>query len=523
MSRTGRRGRRLAALLTAGILVIGAANATNPTGWPLEVLTWNLTKAYPGALYEHRLGVKGGAYPYRFTLLEGPTGMNVDPRTGVLRWNAPASASTGNPVQVRITDQDSAALTHAFTIDVSTAGFYFVSPSGSDSNAGTFAKPWQTVDKARTSAGDGIVYVRAGTYTTSTLTMKAGDAHKWLAWPGEKVVIDRAGGIIGLHCSNTIIQGIEFRNGGAKMFWLGGLVRNVIWRKCVMRGIGSTGWDNPCFIFPEDGDYRPIEGRVQYDRLVVQECTFHDLTNPNAHGGSMVCYNVKNLLFEDNDVYDIDGTAISDKDDGYGNTIRNNRLHDCAKGIGMYSQYTQGNVEVCYNLVYGCATAVTIGAQPGYIRDVYLHHNTLVGGNVTFGVITDGAACTTIRLFNNIFSYDLNLVYSIVPVRNPDGSYRYPTWFSSPGRVTVDNNLLWTTGAYVAGHSWGLANKSLAAWQAAGFDKQSVLADPGLSAEYSLPKTSPYYGVYGRDMPDGGAPEDPPSVPRSFRVGDVGE
>ena len=64
----------------------------NHTGWPLELLSWNVNKAYPGIEYNYRLGIKGGEYPYRFALRHGPSGMVVDSITGEIKWT-PDTAS----------------------------------------------------------------------------------------------------------------------------------------------------------------------------------------------------------------------------------------------------------------------------------------------------------------------------------------------------------------------------------------------------------------------------------------------
>ena len=42
--------------------------------WPLAVISWDINKAFPGILYEYRLGVQGGVYPYQFSLHTAPEG-----------------------------------------------------------------------------------------------------------------------------------------------------------------------------------------------------------------------------------------------------------------------------------------------------------------------------------------------------------------------------------------------------------------------------------------------------------------
>lgn len=480
----------------AGSAGTGGSEVPGQAHWPLEVLSWDMTIAHPNVPYEWRLGVKGGSYPYHFALT-GPAGMTVD-NAGTLRW-APTSAAAPQAVEVLITDSLGNTLTHTFDITVTTTGFYFVDgSSGSDSAAGTLGNPWKTLDYASANAGDGFVYVRAGTYDAGGIEMNASAAHRWIAYPADNVVWDLGGNSIRITKGLSVIMGFEVRNGGAKMFWGGITPNGIIWRKNDMHGVSSTGWNNPAHIFFEDGNHRPVDGDVQYDRIVIQENTFHDLTNPNNHGASVTCYNVKNMLYEDNEAYDIDGRGVSDKDDGYYNTIRNNVLHDnTSAGVGLYSQYTQAEIEVNYNLVYDNGDGIVVGAHPGYIRNIYVHHNTFVNNAIKFGSITDGAESGDFEVYRNIVVNGGNLIYELVPVSGSSG-YQYPSWTNAPVRAEINHNLMWTTGSHVAGYDWGLTNESLSTWQSRGFDPDSLLANPELDANHRLPASSPYLGFYGR-------------------------
>jgi MYXO-CTERM domain-containing protein len=77
------------------------------------------------------------------------------------------------------------------------AAEYYVSPSGSDSNAGTQAAPFATLQKANNSAAAGdTIWMRAGTYsTTGQITLsKSGTSDtnrtKIWAYPGEVPILD---------------------------------------------------------------------------------------------------------------------------------------------------------------------------------------------------------------------------------------------------------------------------------------------------------------------------------------------
>ena len=70
---------------------------------------------------------------------------------------------------------------------------YFVSTSGNDSNAGTLAQPWRTIQKAaKTMVAGDIVFVRAGTYNNGISLTKSGTASAYItykAYPGEHPVL----------------------------------------------------------------------------------------------------------------------------------------------------------------------------------------------------------------------------------------------------------------------------------------------------------------------------------------------
>jgi MYXO-CTERM domain-containing protein len=87
--------------------------------------------------------------------------------------------------------------THAFAVE------YYVSPTGSDSNAGTLAAPWATIQKgANTAVAGDTVWIRGGTYAITTpntsgsgITFsKSGTSDtnriKYWAYPGEVPKID---------------------------------------------------------------------------------------------------------------------------------------------------------------------------------------------------------------------------------------------------------------------------------------------------------------------------------------------
>lgn len=106
------------------------------------------------------------------------------------------------------------------------ADTFYVSTHGSDSNPGTFARPWRTIQKAANVATPGsTVYVRGGIYHERVTVRVSGSAAaghtSFRSYPGETTVVDGTGltvpdGDTGLFLilnrSYLVIRGFEIRN-----------------------------------------------------------------------------------------------------------------------------------------------------------------------------------------------------------------------------------------------------------------------------------------------------------------------
>lgn len=480
-------------------------------GWPLKVLSWDIDKAYPGVEYNYRLAVQGGVYPYTFTLQSGPGGMVIGAHTGEIRW-VPDEESQGNEVHVLVTDSVGDTLTHSFVVSADRSFFRFVASGGIDSNTGTEASPWGSIAYASANAGvNRYVYVKSGSYPAA-MSINATKCGRFLAWPGDDVTIVGAGSgssSISINGGERMIfQGFTFDANDRR--WLfscdAGLLQNLIWRNNTMHNVYSNDWENPAFVFFWDGSQKPIEGQVHYKNIVMQNNVFHDLRNPNDHGASTTLYDVQDLIYEDNIAHDIDGRGVSDKDDGFRNTFRNNLFYECQTGVGLYNQYSQGSIDVSYNLIHGCGSGIVLGGQPGYLRDVFVYRNTIVGG-IHYSHVLNAPESTNFHVFGNIVGTGTTRAYSFSPIRVNDVGdayhYEYPLWFQhSDPKVRIDRNLLWANASNVAGYDWGIPTTNWSTWQSKGYDVNGVLGDPGLNATtFQLAPTSPYFGVFGRDNP----------------------
>lgn len=471
-------------------------------GWPMKVIGWDIDMAYPDIPYEYRLGVQGGRYPYQFSLQSGPHGMEIHPYMGVITWQAPALSGV-HDIAIDITDQDEQSIVHRFELRVSSDAFCFVAADGDDSNPGTESAPWVTLAHAvKTATNSRYIYVREGTYPTS-LYIQNQACGKLMAYPGDQVTLRGVGkdhACIWLHSRGEyIFQGFHCDANGARWFfsvdspWLSQLTI----RKNHMFNIQDDELENPAFLFFWDGSQKPIQGEEHYTSILIQENTFHQLRNPHQHGASATLYDVQDLIFEDNIVYDIDGNGVTDKDDGFGNTYRKNLIYDCERGLVLANQNTQGMIDIHHNMIHDCQTALAIGWQPGYLRDVFVHHNTLLGSILFGSVLSHNADVRNINCHSNIIGNGQDFPYQFTPVPAAD-QYTYPSYIQdiSDDTVLIDRNLLFVRSTQeIAGYEWGLPPMSLTDWRKAGFDATSLVETSPLDEAFlalpSFPPTAP--------------------------------
>ncbi|MHC4395701.1 MAG: DNRLRE domain-containing protein [Planctomycetota bacterium] len=453
----------LAFVVALGMAPIGLTNAATPPSvpnWTLQVVSWPLEKAYPGIEYNIRLGVIGGRYPYSF----------------------------------------SQEVYQDFTVDVTTNGFYFVATNGNDSTGdGSITNPWKTMSYAiAQGTTSDILYVRGGTYV-GTITASSGDINKWIAYPGELPIIDvNRENYIRVRDSYALIDGFEIKNSTTKGLFVE--AGHLIARRNHMHHLyDETVRGNPSFIFFPTGGW--------WDYNVIQDNTFHDLFDPdNMHGGGVIYYDVRYSLYEDNEAYNIDGNGFHDKDRGYHNTVRGNILHGANMGVMLLNHPEQ--IDICYNLVYDTIE----GIQPGgmtYARDIYVHHNTVVS-NIKLRNVIALSGSDEIHIYNNIITNGNSYLYAC----EPDAEAAV----LADDKVHVDDNLLWTTGSYVFGHTWGTTMLTFSQWQGYGKDLDGIFVNSQLDANYNLPSNSPYLGTYGRQIVTGSQPPDQagnPSPPDS--------
>lgn len=483
-------------ILTILLLAASVAVGFNKPNWPLEVISWDIDKAYPNLEYNYRLGVIGGVYPYRFYLEVAPTGMTIDSVTGVIRWT-PTEESQDNDVSVKIYNEGRTdSLTHSYQVDVEIDAFRFVATTGNNGNNGSVSSPYATMTYVGANVDSSkYCYVRSGAYNEALI---CGGTHcaRFMSYPNETVNFVATGSNIAVNGGGKVLfQGVNFdANNFRRLFDMTTSTHSAIFRNNIMANCYSTAYDNPAFLFFVDV-MQSCHGCGAHTNFVVQNNVFHNIVSPVNHAAALTMYDVQSSVIEDNEVYDIDGSGFSDKDDGFKNTFRNNSVHDCPIGINLGTQYTQDSVDVSYNTIHDCDLSIRLGSQPGYLRNVWVYRNTLTSAiAINKG---DAEEPYNINIDKNVIER-AQLAYNL-----PFTDNVFADWVlnQSDAKVSIDSNIIKCDTVMLAGYTWGPTPLTWGDWKSKNFDAHSnIVFKSQLNSSYRLDTSNMYFGAYGSDI-----------------------
>lgn len=410
-------------LLLSALLLCGNAFAAN---YPLEIIspisgldTKNrFYKAYPGLEYNVRAGVIGGAYPFRYELTQAPAGMSVNNSTGEIVWRNPVTAGSPHAVNLRVTDQDNNVATVSWTVTVTTSGFKFIDAingkSVANGGTGTIDNPWRSIRdmyegsdyaaKYKGSYANQFVYFRSGTYVPDGFIEDSGrmalvnnlKPQVWLAYPGEKPVIDLSNYMIAIYNggSNAYIDGFEIRNirnPYTKGIDIASNANNVTVRRNRFHALPLTsGSNNQSFLM--------LTRNGKGSRVVVQDNEFYDA----QHGYAVLGYDSHKVLVENNILHDFnEGGGYGGNTHGIGPKeattywfIRGNRSYrmNTAGSIWVMAsngpEGSSGDIEISYNNINDAGKALWLGQQTVDYGKMYSFRNTYIGGVVEVSNLT---------------------------------------------------------------------------------------------------------------------------------------
>lgn len=244
--------------------------------------------AHEGVRYEVPIAVVGGAWPFRFEVIDGPMGMTIGSQLvrdgdrlrrpadyGVVRWTPPAGSEGALfSFTVRVSDQEGNVAEVEVNGTVDASRFVFVAPSdGSPDGDGTLAAPLRGFDALyRGISTDATysgrhVYFREGRYelvggSDANGNARVGGGAKpkvWRAYPDETPTFDCSTAKItfnGGGMDDACFAGLRFENGrqdvaNAHFIWANTRYDRALFWRNHFHGLerGQNGNDNPAAIF----------------------------------------------------------------------------------------------------------------------------------------------------------------------------------------------------------------------------------------------------------------------------------
>ena len=398
--------------------------------------------AHTGMDYRIPIGVMGGAWPFYYEVISGPTGLTVggnygDTDYGVVNWPAASVAAAGagpHSVTVRVTDQDKQPIDAVWAIAVDDTQFVFINSATGTSGVGTIGDPlklftdWFEGDIASTTYQDKIAVFRAGTYTVTGEGSGANGnnvdyacvnkTRSIIGFPGETATLDHGGATGGAkwymdtEYYDFFVAGLTFYNArqdveNAHFFQMtnspnpgGGRVtfHENIFDTCDFGTVGTSN-AGPLF-FPGSPD------AVHREYLLLKGNTSTNITptgNNNGHNLATV-YLTNYVLIEENLTYgnNVVAPAVNAKGTEKFVTIRANNFDSMiiVNLGGEVGPRPPHDHEVCWNKViiadgagrgagnvYSLihASSPTYEGAGGHYND-YIYRNTFKGGsaNVRF-------------------------------------------------------------------------------------------------------------------------------------------
>jgi hypothetical protein len=397
-----------------------------------ETTTWaRHRKAYydgsNAIQYRIPVGVRGGAWPYQFSVIAGPSGLTVGAdlpadwltngpgNYGVVTWT-PSGSVSGATVTIRITDQEGATIDVTWTVTTSssTADFIFLDAnSGNDSTGdGSYAAPYQTLSKAfgaaaSTTNPNTILYFKTtGNYAVPNQTANecrfviGKSPMALVGMPGVTPTLSMTSAWLtttGSAGHNIYLENMIWDSGrsGAndfRNFWGGGQFHRVTaYKVSITNPVNGTVVDGnvTSFYFDSPGSQR--------DHFYIRECSDIGRVNSGTQVHSLfICFAVQNSLAEFN--YTSGGGGSMLLKASTPNWTRRANKAVCTGNLDFWETICQIdggiqtiNVEDCYNIIDvssrsggSAGVVLNIGYRSGtgsdYCGAHWFYRNTVIGG-----------------------------------------------------------------------------------------------------------------------------------------------
>ena len=357
---------------------------------------------------------------------------------------------------------------------------YYVATTGLDSNPGTQASPWKTIQKAANTvvAGD-TVYVRGGVYKEYVNIKTLGTSAKpvmYMAYPGELPIIDTTGlsdpgwgGIVKLYgASYVTVSGFEIRNTpyemGVCITGATGGYSNIALIGLNIHNVGRSG------IYAE-----------MTNNLLIDSCTI-DTTNsisPSNEEVSIIAtsnFEIKNCLIRNSSTDGLDckdgcknGSIHDNEIDGFNRTttgvylgttgsipqdnfkIYNNKIHDInGPGIVLCAEESPypaiTNVDVFNNLIYNNGGGFAVWPNP-FTRNFRIINNVFYNNGDEIAVYGSGSNAgvnSNCIIRNNILAHSGDYMLLFSDYSGSTATIDHNLFYDSTGKYLLDPGMLGT-------------------------------------------------------------------------------
>lgn len=294
-----------------------------------ETNTWERNRLAPaGIAWRIPISIRGGAWPFEYTLVTGPSGMSIgqhygDVDYGILSWSVPVAGTYSISVRVRTQDytRETGAdalgeITINWTLTVaaisdSTKFVFMDGTNGNDANSGAFGSPVRTLAGFNALGSSGKqLFIRSGTYAFNSLSSVLDLTNKakvFVSYPGESVTIDYGGTWSGTNCYISLVGpggfmgGIRFyrsppslSNGFDYYHVNGSGDRNVCF-ECTFEAFdGLTAVPTN---FSNWGGFMMFALAAMHKYVAAVNCLFKDFQHLSS-GGATIWYSTKYWLIE---------------------------------------------------------------------------------------------------------------------------------------------------------------------------------------------------------------------------------
>jgi hypothetical protein len=388
---------------------------------------------------------------------------------------------------------DHALIEHYNQYHRPSAGYvYYVSPSGSDGNAGTLASPWRSINTAVANLkGGDTLYVRGGTYAETVNVNVSGTASSPItitAYPGELPVIDGGttlpngnwGALIAVYGNYNTVSGFEVKNSNINGVYEGGAGIVVSGHHNIIRKMNvHHAWENGILA---QGDYNIVEDSRVWQTTrrnlngirqgwwasglsaarnnssaalipgITSYATLRRNTVFNNWGEGLSCYETDHCILEDNIVYD-NWTVNLYLSDAKNSLVQRNLVYISSNpsittvsstwhpGIVLADELINkprsSNNTVINNLIYNADfNAFSWTNTPAGLANVLIANNTIVDGN-----LLTGSGSTIINNKSQISNNIITGRNSKVP-SNSGITFSYNNWAVTPTLAASSTNII---------------------------------------------------------------------------------